>query len=1135
MLSSPLTGKLAGFSRLRKTVRDLENFFSLLVIFLAAGLTAGLADFFFQFDASFRWLLFAAGFFYFTALTSSRFVRPLLQKPDIAATAVLLDDRLATGDLFINAWQLLGQRETSFFVHDLAAKAEAEISRVRFLAYLDLRRLRHQALLSAFLVVVLLTLSLLSPRDVLYHADRILFPWENRAYLLFSVRYSVDPGNVNVLAGSDQRVSVSVSGKLRSCVIRYSAGERQTMTEEMTLLTNTSTNSVYGFLFREVNRPFDYGVSMTLERKRKIIESPRYSVGVFYSPVLARISVLYRYPAYTGLDPKLQEESGDVEAVRGTTAEIRADASEDLSSAVCYLAGVPVRCETRGSRIVLAFRVNEDAEYWFKLKDANAMTNVMPVHYAVRVLPDGLPRVRIVRPGRDLEVTAEENVPVSVEASDDNLVRSVRLVRWKVAAYSEQAGSTNVTPLFDGGRREVRQDIGLDLAGIGLSPGDTIHYYADADDGCPYESHRVRSDEYTIRFPSLEDMYKDLDKDEQKNIGALDELKDRQKEYFDKMAEIQEQILQKKDLSYVERKQLESLLQKEKEIQQDTLDVAENLRKAGQNIRQNKMQSQKIAERMEEIDQLLREVADRDMQDQIQKLSETLEKVSLSDKDKQRLGQKLGQEELLRKLDNTARMLKEAKKSRKLNEMVKRAEALVNKQDELARKSSEAEQGKEPSAEELERMKNEQEALKNELDQLQKDIDKLAEQYKDSDPDFNQSLKQENQKIDQNSTQQTMNDSEKDLSRRDYSAAKMKQTKALNDLTSLMNGLKKNVKQREKQNVEELLGAIDGTIINMSGLSREQGRVQENVRTSPLQAGLFPSDAIIPALPADDVPNPSVSDLAESEIVLERVLKSLRKSLQEEIEKTAYVPPEFYSQFDFAGYQMLAAKAALEQKNPYLARKNAENSLAILNQIILQLLKMREQAQKQGEGGDSQKQDAGESMDQLSKQQQSLNSSTRQMKGQSGQQGMTPGEQEYLKELAYQQQMIKGAFDDLLSSNPEETGKMMGDMSGLSKEMDDVVKKMQSGQIDDDLIKRQEKILDRMLDSQKALKVKDESKERKAEQADRSITATPAARNAAEEAGKKRDIRLYRDMEKFPEEYRKIIENYFELLDRGTK
>jgi hypothetical protein len=391
-------------------------------------------------------------------------------------------------------------------------------------------------------------------------------------------------------------------------------------------------------------------------------------------------------------------------------------------------------------------------------------------------------------------------------------------------------------------------------------------------------------------------------------------------------------------------------------------------------------------------------------------------------------------------------------------------------------------------------------------------------------------MSEENQKLEQNATGKTMEGAESDLGKKDFFAAKTKQNKALSDLMALRNSLAKNVNQRQQQNVEELLTAIDDSIINLSGLSGEQGRVAENVRTTPVQAGLFPSEAVIPALPAVDLPGPSTSDLAEAEIVLERVLKSLRKTLQEEIEKNAFVPSEFYAQFDMAGYQMLGAKAALEQKNPYLARRNAENASGILNLVILQLLQMRAEAQKQGQNGDSQNQDTGESMEQLSQRQQSLNSATRQMMGLSGKQGMTPGESEYLKELAYQQQMIKGAFDDLMSENPEEGGKMLGDMSGLSKEMEEVVKKMQSGRIDDELVKRQQKILERMIDSQKALKVKDESRERKAEQADRNITAMPPTGNAAEGTVKKRDIRLYRDQERFPEEYRGIIENYFDLI-----
>ena len=152
------------------------------------------------------------------------------------------------------------------------------------------------------------------------------------------------------------------------------------------------------------------------------------------------------------------------------------------------------------------------------------------------------------------------------------------------------------------------------------------------------------------------------------------------------------------------------------------------------------------------------------------------------------------------------------------------------------------------------------------------------------------------------------------------------------------------------------------------------------------------------------------------------------------------------------------------------------------------------------------------------------------MMGKKGEKGMSPGDEEYLKSLAYQQEMIKNSFQDLVQQNPE-SEKLLGDMNGLGKEMKEAAEKMQKGELSQDLVDQQKRILKKLLESQKSMKTQDFSKERESQKPDQkgySVKSPDELR--PENNPRNRDLERYRNLEKFPPEYRKIIENYLRKL-----
>ena len=111
-----------------------------------------------------------------------------------------------------------------------------------------------------------------------------------------------------------------------------------------------------------------------------------------------------------------------------------------------------------------------------------------------------------------------------------------------------------------------------------------------------------------------------------------------------------------------------------------------------------------------------------------------------------------------------------------------------------------------------------------------------------------------------------------------------------------------------------------------------------------------------------------------------------------------------------------------------------------------------------------------ESLEQMSGQQQNINQSTMQL----GQFGMMQ-QQSLLQQLMQQQEQLKQQLEKLINDNPgEETGGLLQ----AKEEMNEVIKDFEMKNIHKQTIERQERILSRMLDSQKSLSQRDYSEKR---------------------------------------------------------
>src|SRR6185436_7103898 len=123
------------------------------------------------------------------------------------------------------------------------------------------------------------------------------------------------------------------------------------------------------------------------------------------------------------------------------------------------------------------FVADRDGFYRIELEGPKAEKVSASPQYTIDVLNDQPPSVSIRKPQRDTKVSPIEEVFIEAQADDDYGVSELQLV------YSVNGGAPKTLKLASGGaRKEVTAGHTFYLEEFGVTPGDSVSYYALARD-----------------------------------------------------------------------------------------------------------------------------------------------------------------------------------------------------------------------------------------------------------------------------------------------------------------------------------------------------------------------------------------------------------------------------------------------------------------------------------------------------------------------------------------------------------------------------------------------------------------------------------------------------------------------------
>jgi hypothetical protein len=339
------------------------------------------------------------------------------------------------------------------------------------------RGLRRASALLAGAGALGMLAAILSPAFLRHAVPFILAPWSVRAASPYAIE--VDPGHATVPRGGSQTVTARLVGFDAE---KVEVAVRSGPATDWKRWPMTADEAARGFRFVlfGLDAASDYFV------EAGGVRSPQFRLDVADVPYVKRIDLEYRFPAYTGLSPQLQEDAGDVVALRGTEVRVRVTPTMKVAGGRLRVDGAsPVDMTVTPEGVLEAsFRAVAEGFYRIELPRRDGTLQASSPEYTIDVLADQPPSMRLRKPGHDAKVTAIEEVFTEFEAEDDYGVARAELV------YSVNGAPEKTVVLHRGAaRKTLTAGHTFFLEELGLQPGDFISYFARAtDQGSPAQT-----------------------------------------------------------------------------------------------------------------------------------------------------------------------------------------------------------------------------------------------------------------------------------------------------------------------------------------------------------------------------------------------------------------------------------------------------------------------------------------------------------------------------------------------------------------------------------------------------------------------------------------------------------------------
>ncbi len=867
----------------------------------------------------------------------------------------------------------------------------------------------------------------------------------------------------------------------------------------------------FEFEFSDLKEDFEYYVG-----NEEVVTSV-FNTEVLKRPSIRNFKIILDFPSYTGLKrDTLPENIGDFKVLKGCQVTWLLEPGSEIARAT-FMGTDTLEFVKSGSQFSVQKKPLLDETYFLSLTSPRNVLNADTVRYHIEISQDRYPHILVTDALQNFEADFEMVLPLDFEISDDfgfsKLSLEYRYVQSKVEGKIQPDFAT--FPLnFQGRSLLQKKSLEVDLENLGMVEGDRIEYRIVVWDNDYVSGPKSSvSTVYFVNYKSITEKHEEVGESQEKMEAEMDKLTDQLKDIAKRYEKMQEKMLSQKSMNYDDKKELKSLLQEQKQVSESIKSMQEKFEKNKETLKNNEMISQATLEKYEKLNEFMKSIENPLLEKLMKNLQENMEKLSPEEIRKQMEQMELNEKDLLKSIERTMELLKQLQVEQKMEEISAKLDNLKEKQDMLNEKTDQAK-----NDEELKALKEKQDALNKEFEDLKKELEKLKDMKADTQTPSKEQMEElekqaEEAKEEMKDAAEQMDDGKKSNASKSQKGASKKMQEMKDQMQEMQAAAGAEMEMENLENLRDILE-------NLLTLSFDQEDLRDE--TKDLRFG-----------------DPQVLERARGQKNLRDDMSMVRDSLFELAKKAFQIEKVITDESNKIVESMAAAQSNLDLKNTGESAKQQHLAMTSINNLANMLADVMDQMQQNiknsGKPSASCKK-PGEGMPNMKKmgeQQKELNGKMKDMfeKMNGEGKGMDPKK---LAEMAAQQEMLRKQLKEGHEKIQKEGGKSLGDLSKIMEEMEETEDELKNNQLTSELLARQQRILNRLLDATKSVREKEEYDEkRESKTAKEFQKKAPGELKAEELKNRIRQEMLKSNQMEYSSDFILLIEQYFNLIQKN--
>jgi hypothetical protein len=796
--------------------------------------------------------------------------------------------------------------------------------------------------------------------------------------------------------------------------------------------------------------------------------SNEYELEVLPKPSLLNFTAHIDYPSYLGRKAESVDNSGDLTLPAGSQVTWTFSTA-NTDEVVLNFEGVQAKANKKGDETYsYSKRFLKNERYTISTNN-NRVTGADSIPFHISVIADEYPVISV----KEAPDTLSNRMFYYAGDIDDDHGFSKLTFNYKFIKATDSShtqGQVISIPLNVNPHALPQKFFHqFDLNTIGIQPEEEVEYYFEIWDNDGVNGAKsARSKTKVYKAPGTAEINKEANKQDKEMVKDMEDTYKQVKDLQKQIDALQKKLVDKKNLDWQDKKQIQELIDKQKALQQK---VDEATKKNEQNnFKQNENQkpNDELIDKQKELQRLMEEVMTPDMKRMFEELQQMLNQANKDQIQEQLDKMKLTDKDLAKEIDRNIELFKAMKVDEKLQKSLDELDKLQKAQENLAEKSEQ----KNTDANEI---KKEQDELNQKMEDLQKQMEEIQKENKElEDPKDLQDTKE-----DANDIKKDQDESSDNLSKNQKGKASKSQKSAAEKMQKMKDKIAKEMDEMESKELEEDIATLRGILENLVQLSFDQESLMKELQT------------INNYNPQFVAAGQRQKDLRDDAGIIEDSLLALSKR-QPMID--AFVNREISK----INSNMGDAMKAMGDRRIYDARNKQQyvmtsvNNLAVMLSDVLKQMQdqQQQQSKKSGKGscnkpgGKGSKPGKGKkpSAAAVRKMQEELNQKMKDMQGKM-QNGQMPGNKmsEEFAKMAAQQAALRKYLQDLqngLKKDEGGTGNELGDLKKLQEMMEQTEKELVYKKLSTQTINRQAEILTRLLESEKAEREREQDPKR---------------------------------------------------------